>query len=589
MFTFSVKNKKSIKSNFNYVWLLMADIVVIFTITSSFLVYNLFYQDKIYPNTYVAGINLSGLTPFDASNKLENEYYLSDQFYVVSEGNKFTLETKDLITVININDSVNRAYNSVRTGNIFYDSYRRINLLARPQNLGVSLTINEQEMTNQLTKIADTVSSQPVYPSVSVSNNIASVDRGSKGSILDMDELRNRIGYTLSSGIDNSIHLPLTVVDPTLTDYQASLLKERAEKLIGKSINFNFEYSVFNYPDTTLLTFLDSKGGYNKKSINNLSLEIASKINREPQDPKFQFDGIKVTEFLPAADGILLDTESFNQKLITLLDSLESTETKVSEFEIPVIVAKPNIKTHEVNNLGIKELIGRGTSTYFHSIPGRVFNVDLAASKINGTLVAPGETFSFNQTLGDVSKFTGYKEAYVIIGGKTVLGDGGGVCQVSSTLFRAVLNTGLPIDERTGHAYRVGYYEQNSPPGMDATVYSPRPDFKFTNDTPAHILLVAKNDSKNYSLVFEVYGTSDGRVAEITKPVVSNYSPAPPTVYQDDPTLPQGTLKQIDFAASGARVTFDYSVKRNGEEIIQKTFITNYRPWAAVYLRGIKI
>ena len=160
------------------------------------------------------------------------------------------------------------------------------------------------------------------------------------------------------------------------------------------------------------------------------------------------------------------------------------------------------------------------------------------------------------------------------------------MCQVSTTLFRSVLNAGLPVVERVAHAYRVGYYEQDSPPGFDATVYAPSPDLKFKNDTPAYILITAKADPKSYSLVFELYGASDGRVASITKPVVSNYSAPLPTIYQDDPTLPTGTLKQTDFSAAGARVSFNYTVTRDGETVFQKTFISNYRPWAAVYLRG---
>ncbi len=188
--------------------------------------------------------------------------------------------------------------------------------------------------------------------------------------------------------------------------------------------------------------------------------------------------------------------------------------------------------------------------------------------------------------MGDVSQFTGYQQAYIISGGKTILGDGGGVCQVSTTLFRSLLNAGLPIMERQAHAYRVGYYEQNSPPGLDATVYSPSPDLKFKNDTGNYILIVAKADAKHFSLIFELYGTSDGRTSTVSKPVVTNIVPAPEDVYQDDPTLPIGTVKQIDFKAAGAHVTFNYVVNRGGETIYKKTFISNYRPWQAIYLRG---
>jgi vancomycin resistance protein YoaR len=210
----------------------------------------------------------------------------------------------------------------------------------------------------------------------------------------------------------------------------------------------------------------------------------------------------------------------------------------------------------------------------------------LASSRFKGVLLAPGEVFSFNKVLGDVSTLTGYRQAYIIKEGRTVLGDGGGVCQVSSTLFRAALNVGLPIVERKAHSYRVSYYEQNSPVGLDATVYDPTADLKIKNDTPAHILIQPQVNPKNSQLIFEIYGTNDGRVSKISKPTISNLTPPPEDLYQDDPSLPAGTLKQIDWKAWGAKVTYTYNVSRDGETIFQKTFVSNYQPWQAVYLRG---
>ncbi|MEK7112330.1 MAG: VanW family protein, partial [Patescibacteria group bacterium] len=143
-----------------------------------------------------------------------------------------------------------------------------------------------------------------------------------------------------------------------------------------------------------------------------------------------------------------------------------------------------------------------------------------------------------------------------------------------------------PIIERRAHSYRVAYYEQDSLPGLDATVYDPTADLKFKNDTPAHILIQPIVDTKKATLVFEIYGTSDGRTSTISKPVVANVVPPPEDLYTDDPTLPAGKIKQIDYKAWGAKVTFNYKVERGGENIYQKTFVSNYRPWQAVYLRG---
>jgi len=215
-------------------------------------------------------------------------------------------------------------------------------------------------------------------------------------------------------------------------------------------------------------------------------------------------------------------------------------------------------------------------------------NVALAAARLNGILVKPGEEFSFVKYLGDVSKYTGYKEAYVIQSGKTVLGDGGGVCQVSSTLFRALLDSGLPITERHAHAYRVGYYEQYSPPGLDATVYVPTVDLKFKNDTGSHILIQSYVDPTEVSLTFILYGKKDGREVTLSTPVVTGVAPAPEPLYQDDPTLPKGVEKQIDYAASGATVVFNRIVKKNGEVIINEKYTSRYTPWRAVFLRGTK-
>jgi vancomycin resistance protein YoaR len=167
-----------------------------------------------------------------------------------------------------------------------------------------------------------------------------------------------------------------------------------------------------------------------------------------------------------------------------------------------------------------------------------------------------------------------------------MLGDGGGVCQVSTTFFRAVLNTGLPIIERRSHSYRVGYYEQDSPVGLDATVYAPSTDFKFRNDTNNHILIQTEFLPKKAMLIFEIYGTDDGRSATISKSVISSVTPPPEDLYIDDPTLPAGTIKQIDYKAWGAKAYFTYTVERDGETIFEKTYYSTYQPWQAKFLKG---
>ena len=328
---------------------------------------------------------------------------------------------------------------------------------------------------------------------------------------------------------------------------------------------------------------------FSSQKLETQLLPLTSAINREPVDALFQFENGKVTAFRPSSDGARVNMEEIGDILLTKTPAIFfNEEGKVITIPVSVDIIEPEISTDKANSLGIKELIGSGTSLFQGSIENRIYNITLASLRLNGILVAPNETFSFNKALGDISSFTGYKQAYVIENGRTILGDGGGVCQVSTTFFRALLNSGLPIEERTAHAYRVGYYEQDSPPGIDATIYVPSVDLKFKNDTGKHILIQTAVDPVDARLTFFLYGTKDGRSVTVSQPVITSQAPPPPAQYQDDPTLSAGTIKQVDFEAWGANVYFTRVVKKDGKVIISEKFTSNYRPWRAVFLRGTK-
>lgn len=315
--------------------------------------------------------------------------------------------------------------------------------------------------------------------------------------------------------------------------------------------------------------------------------DLAATIDVPVQDALFQFSNGRVSAFRTSREGRMVNQAETLARFETAVRALPHAPIFHIIVNVPVDTVKPAVTTQQVNSFGIRELIGRGYSEFQGSIPGRIHNVALAASRLNGILVAPGETFSFNAIVGDISAATGYQSAYIIKEGRTVLGDGGGVCQVSSTLFRAALNAGLPIVERHAHAYRVHYYEEGGfKPGLDATVFSPSVDLVIKNDTPAHILIQTKTDLTNLTLAFELYGTHDGRSSEISNHNVWGETPPPPPLYQDDPTLKEGVVKQVDWAAWGAKASFKYRVTR-GNDVLQDTvFTSNFQPWRAVYLKG---
>jgi len=329
---------------------------------------------------------------------------------------------------------------------------------------------------------------------------------------------------------------------------------------------------------------------YSEQKLDAIIGAINRKVDVNPINPLFNFVDGKAVTFRLGTDGKLLDEDTLKEAILARMkDSFLSNKTEKIAMAMPVKTIHAANATDEANRLGIKEDVAEGTSLFHHSAPERIFNISLAASRLNGVIIKPGEIFSFDKAVGNISSLSGYKQAYVIENGKTVLGDGGGVCQVSTTLFRAALNAGLPIVERHQHAYRVGYYEQDSGPGIDAAIYYPTVDLKFKNDTGQALLIQTSIDQSSQQLTFTLFGTKNpNREVSMSTPVVLSQSPAPPPSYQDDPTLPVGQVKQVDFSADGANVYFTRTVTENGKVTVYDKFTSNYKPWQAVYMRGTK-
>lgn len=312
---------------------------------------------------------------------------------------------------------------------------------------------------------------------------------------------------------------------------------------------------------------------------------LGDTYNTPAENALFQFENEKVTVFQPEKKGIEIEKDQTLERVNSTILFLEK-EIQPHSIIITDASITPEVTLSSINNFGIVEKIGSGTSDFSGSIPERIHNLTLASSRLNGVLIPKNAIFSFNQMVGDISTQTGYKPAYIIKSGRTVLGDGGGVCQVSTTLFRTALNTGLPIVERVAHAYRVHYYEQDSQPGFDATVFNPTADLKIKNDTDNAILIQSFIDTAHNKLDFTLYGKKDGRVAQISDVKLWNKQTPPSPFYQDDPTLRRGITRQVDWSAEGVQTSFHYTVVKNGETIIDKDFFSSFRPWRAVYLVG---
>lgn len=545
------------------------------------------FNKNIFPNTYVAGIYLGDSSVNQAEDLLQKNLVVPEKLTISADNTKFDIDPKEIKLQYDFSESAKRAYNFSNTGNLLRDAITKTRLVFKPTNLGLALTYDQNKLDETISIISSKLGQEPIYPNVKQTDGKIEVQKGKNGIKVDLVNTKLDLLSSLSlEGRGDSL-ITFEKVEVELTDEESKIVMERAQKLIDKNVELNLDSEKLIIPTNTILGFLDYGNEFDREKIKEYATEIATKFNRNSQDSIFVVENGIVKEFTPSQDGLVVSEDQLSNLIFDKLIQIENSLEVSASINIPVTTKPAKIKNQDVNNLGINTLLGRGMSHFRGSIANRVYNVNLAQSRFKGTLVPPGEIFSFNQILGDVSSLTGYKSAYVIKDGKTVLGDGGGVCQVSTTLFRAVLAAGLPVVERKPHSYRVGYYEQGFPVGLDATVYYPTTDFKFKNDTAAYLLIQPTIDIPTYTLTFDIYGTNDGRVATTSKPIITSSTAPPADVYVDDPTLPTGKISQIEHKAWGARVVFDYKVIRNGETLIDQKFVSNYRPWQAVYLKGV--
>ncbi len=303
--------------------------------------------------------------------------------------------------------------------------------------------------------------------------------------------------------------------------------------------------------------------------------EVAKEIDQPVQEAKFKIENNRVVEFQLAKEGRKLEIEKNAEKIKNFIFS------NLKEIGLEVNIEKPSLFIEDINQLGIKELVGRGESDFKGSPKNRIHNIKIGAQTLNGLLIKPNEEFSLLKALGEISEAKGYLPELVIKGDRTIPELGGGLCQIGTTAFRVALNAGLPITQRVPHAFRVIYYE---PAGVDATIYNPSPDFRFINDYPSWLLLQTKIEGTK--LIFELYGTSDGRKVEISQPKIFNLVPPGPVRYIETEELKPGEKKLVEKPVAGADTEFSRIIIYPNGEKKEEVWKSHYRPWPEVWLIG---
>jgi vancomycin resistance protein YoaR len=578
--------------------LLFTSILFIFSLG-----YRILYAGRTFPGVSVAGVNVSGLNTTDAAIQLSTQLtYPYSGRVIFRDGESIWQSTPaQLGLVFDPQASANAAFKFGRDANPFTSVSKQINSLRVGVELAPQSLFDQRLAHAYLQNIGAQINRPMQEAQLEINGTEVVAAQGQIGRRLDVDASLAQLSTQLAAFRDGEV--PLVVVEqaPDVLNIEEQAIQAR--RLLSAPFIINLPDAVSGDPGPWQINPEDlgpmlqvrkiqpesGAASYqlelDRNKLRPLLEQIARQVNRREQNARFIFnDETRLLEAIqPSSTGREVD----------LATSMESIEQSVARGE-PNASLQINIKQPLVSDtangadLGITENVVTYTSYFRGSSSSRMQNIQTAAAQFHGVLVAPGETFSMGTTLGDISLDSGYAEALIIFGGRTIQGVGGGVCQVSTTLFRAAFFGGYPIPMRHAHAYRVSYYEQSASgidprlAGLDATVYFPLVDFQFTNDTPYWLLMETYFSAQSQTLTWKFYSTKDGRSVEWQTTGPQNVVPAPPASLQLNPAIGDKDFKQIDWAADGADITVNRTVLMGDKIHFVDKFITYYQPWQAV-------
>jgi vancomycin resistance protein YoaR len=564
------------------------------------------YDGRIFPGVRVLGVSLDGKTPAEARklvdtaidtalNKgLKFRYHEKDVTLNVSGASTNPDAARDLIRY-SVDGALKRAYEMGRHWDWQGNAMEQVRLRIVAVEIPAEVIVDRAAIANALASslnadLHDAVNARlELTPGKNPDIRIKSEE---KGIVLVTDPALDELMKQAKKLSFAPLDLSDRIVEPTVTVKDLEPIVPLAHAYLDRpQLVFTYEAAKYSVPASMLAGWITATGSPLTITIDPDAFSrdiktLAVGVEQEGKNGSLIVKDGKIVSFVPGTEGREIDAQT------TLSDVLANWPA-TSTFPLVVNKKPGSLEGADPERLGIKELLGIGTSNFSGSPVNRRKNIAHGVELVNGTVVQPGETFSLLKTLGPVDDEHHWLPELVIKGNETKPEFGGGLCQIGTTTFRAALASGLPIVERQNHSYRVRYYE---PAGTDATIYDPKPDFRFLNDTATPVLINAYLKGDN--AYFEFWGTRDGRSPSFVgttevksvaalKPKISNIVQPPPMKIIETLELPVGQQKCTEIAHPGADAEFTYLVTYPTGDVKKQVFQSHYRPWQAVCQVGV--
>lgn len=527
--------------------------------------YQYAHAGRIYDGVSVLGIDLSGRTAAEAEQLLTaRTAELTARPVLIRAGaTQWRTDWGKLGLAMPVGPLVDRAMAVGRQGTFLDQLYSQARALRGGRVIPTEETLEVQQIQRFVTTASEQIDRPVRNARLDMMPDLTfELTTAQAGRRLDRDDALWRLLDAAQTGAP-VVDLSVSTIDPVTTDEMRLPVKTKAEALIATPVTLSFAERQWTLDRQALADLLVFSGGpgvpievrLDREKLRSRMQQIADEVRQDPKDGAVTWANGTVQATQASQDGRQLDVD------VALNQTLDRIEAGVHEVTLAVNVTRPAIDTSRMSDLGIREIVGSATTSFSGAVPQKQHNVRLAASRLNNTLIKPGELFSFNKALGPTTLDNGYQIAFGIMSDgnrdhKTVPSVAGGICQVATTLFQPVFWSGYQIEERHWHLYWIPNYSSNGVVGLDATVDEEVGlDLQFVNNSSSFLLIQARTDSS--SVTFELYGTKPRWQVSVDGPKITDQKPADPApVTEREPSLPEGQRYQVESAREGFTASF---------------------------------
>ncbi len=559
------------------------------------------YNGKIEPGVSISGVYVGEMTRDQARAAVlkQMEDYIQKPAALSFQDKNWNPTLEQLGVSVNLEGSLDKAQAIGKSGDFFKDL--RIFKLMSPQaqNLPIEIQLDESKLNGYLSDISDRIRKDTIEPTVTLDAEGKLVTtEGKEGFNVDNEATYAALKKNLQevTASDENL-LKVHNVQPVITTQEVEELKTSIMPLLSGPVTLNFKDKSWTFDQKNIAAQIKINRSTDKKQPRHLSYTLntayfenyinglTKTVNQEAKEAEVNWDKNtrKLVFTKPGQDGYFL---SVARTMDNLNQALVATDPEKRKTSLWVDVKEAAVSPDRPEKLGKLELIGEGVSSFAGSAYERATNIKVGASYLTGKVIKPHSVFSFLDAVGEISAKQGYVKGYAIMADQTVPDVGGGICQVSTTTFRAAFYAGLPIVERNAHLYRVSWYEElNEPVGFDAAVYQPGVDMKFEN--PTDYYMVVLSFIENGKLKVQILGNKiPGQQVDLIAGGISNVTNPPKDRTEVDPTLAPGQKKQIDSARKGLTTSITRVVKQDGNEIRRDVYPTRFQAWPNIFKVG---